>query len=122
MERFLAVLAALSFLMALAVLRSVRREHIRVEYSVSWLAAAALLFALSRAPGPIGRLAAWLGLADGAVVVLSLILIVFVAVIYRLSRVISLLRDNNIALAQRVAILEFHLRKQHAEAEAPTRR
>jgi hypothetical protein len=122
MERFLAVLAALSLLMALVVLRAVRREHIRVEYSVSWLAAAALLFALSRAPRAVGRLAGWLGLPDGALVVLFLALIVFVVVIYRLSRIISTLRDNNIALAQRVAILEFHLRKQHEESEAPSGR
>jgi hypothetical protein len=34
---------------------------------------------------------------------------VFLLMFYRFSVIISRLRDNNIALAQRVAILEYHL-------------
>jgi hypothetical protein len=34
---------------------------------------------------------------------------VFVIIFYRFSVIISKLKDDNIALAQRVAILEYHL-------------
>ncbi len=48
MDRLLNVLAVLSLAMIMTVLASVRRAHIRVEYSVSWLVAALALLGLSR--------------------------------------------------------------------------
>ena len=48
MERLLNVTTILSVLLMALVLFSVRRSHIRVEYSVSWLAAAVILLVLSR--------------------------------------------------------------------------
>jgi len=51
MERLLNAMTILSIVLMLVILYSVRRSHIRVEYSVSWLAAAFLLLVLSRSPG-----------------------------------------------------------------------
>ncbi len=48
MDRFLNVISVFSLLLIGVVLASVRREHIRVEYSVSWLVAALVLLVLSR--------------------------------------------------------------------------
>ena len=48
MDRLLNALAVLSLALILSVLISIRRAHIRVEYSVSWLLAALLLLGLSR--------------------------------------------------------------------------
>jgi hypothetical protein len=42
----------------------------------------------------------------------------FLLVLYRLSMMISSLKDANIALAQRLAILEFRL-ESHEEAKTP---
>jgi hypothetical protein len=117
MDRLLQIFTALSIGLMLVVLRSVRREHIRVEYSVSWLGAALLLFALSLMPDALSRLAQWFGLTQSSEALLLIVLFVFIAVFYRFSLVISALKDNNIALAQRVAILEFHIRQQHEEAQ-----
>ena len=39
---------------------------------------------------------------------------VFVIIFYRFSIIISKLKDDNIALAQRVAILEYHLQSINA--------
>ena len=112
MERFYDILAVLSILLMALVLRAVRRERIRVEHSVSWLAAALALLLLSLAPGILGRLSGWLGLPDSPLTLLYLVLAVFVAVFYRQSRVISELKDMNITLTQRLAILEFELRSR----------
>src|SRR5260221_15966 len=49
-DRLMDIMTGLSLLLIVLVLASVRRAHIRVEYSVSWLIGAAALLVLSRAP------------------------------------------------------------------------
>ncbi len=109
MERLLLITTLIAIALILTVLVSLRRAHIRAEYSVSWLAAAVILLVLAQAPGLLGRFAAWLGITDQPTALLFLVTGVFLAVFYRFSIIISHLRDANIALAQRVAILEFRL-------------
>ena len=58
MERLLDAMTILSIVLMLGILYSVRRSHIRVEYSVSWLAAAITLLVLSRSPGALNWIAA----------------------------------------------------------------
>jgi hypothetical protein len=41
----------------------------------------------------------------------------FLLVLFRLSVIISALKDANIALAQRLAILEYHIVSAHAEGK-----
>ncbi len=117
MDRLLDVTTGLSAALLVLVLISVRRAHIRVEYSVSWLAAAVLLLILSRMRDLLDRIAAFLGMTGGPLALLMIASSVFLMVFYRFSVVISHLKDNNIALAQRVAILEFHLRSMHEEKQ-----
>jgi hypothetical protein len=107
--RLLNVISAVLLLAFVWVLSSVRREHIRVEYSVSWLLAAGALLVVARWPALNQWLARMLGVGDAAVAVILIAGAVFLAVLYRLSIRISGLRDANIKLAQRVAILELRL-------------
>ena len=93
----------------ITVLIGLRRAHIRVEYSVSWLIAAVILLLLAQLPEPLRWFASWAGIQDPPTVLLFLVAGVFLVVFYRFSIIISHLRDANIALAQRVAILEFRL-------------
>jgi len=109
MGRLLNVMTALSALLLIVVLASVRRAHIRVEYSVSWLVAAAALLILSRSRGLLETAAHKLGVADPGLALMLVIGCVFLVMFYRFSVIISKLRDDNIALAQRLAILEYHL-------------
>ena len=118
MERLLNVLAILSALLILFILRSVRGQHIRVEYSVSWLGAALTLFILSRSQWVLERAATLFGIADPALALLFIALTVFLGVFYRFSVVISALKDANVALTQKVAILEY--RVQHIDEEKQT--
>jgi len=112
MERLLNLTTILSVLLMLMVLFSVRRSHIRVEYSASWLAASVILLLLSRSSWALEWIARQLGLADPPLALLLLVFCVFVIVIYRLSVVISDLKDANIAMAQRLAIVEFQVRNR----------
>jgi hypothetical protein len=109
MDRLLNVLTVLSGLLLVFVLASVRRAHIRVEYSVSWLLAAAALLVLSRSRGLLETAAHTLGLSDPPLALLLIVGCVFLIMFFRFSAILSRLRDDNIALAQRLAILEFHL-------------
>jgi hypothetical protein len=122
MDRLLNVMTGFSVLLIGMVLLSVRRAHIRVEYSVSWLAAALVLLALSRWRSLLDRIAGAMGISIGVnAAPLALLVVtgaIFLLVLYRLSMMISSLKDSNIALAQRLAILEFRL-ESHEEAKAP---
>jgi len=118
MERLLNVLTVFSVVLLILVLRSVRKAHIRVEYSVSWLGAAVTLLALSRMESLLGRLGQFLGVANPPLALAFITGGIFLIVFYRHSVVLSELKDANISLAQRVAILEFHLRTLHEEQKA----
>jgi hypothetical protein len=109
LDRLLNVMTGLSALLILMVLVSVRRARIRVEYSVSWLIAAAALLVLSRARGLLHSIADLLGLTYPPLALLLIVGCVFLIIFYRFSIVVSRLKDDNIALAQRVAILEYHI-------------
>lgn len=112
MQRLLDLTAILSILLAALVLFSVRRSHIRPEYSVSWLAAAIILLVLSQSSPALNWISAQLGLGNPPLALLLLVFCLFVIVIYRLSVVISDLKDANIAMAQRLAIVEFQLQNR----------
>jgi len=116
MDRLLHVMTGFSILLIGLVLLSVRRSHIRVEYSGSWLAAAIMLLALSLWRGLLDRISDALGLGDAPVALLVVTGALFLLVLYRLSMMISSLKDSNVALAQRLAILEFRL-GAHEEAK-----
>jgi len=118
MDRLFDILAILAVVLIIVVLRSLRREHIRVEHSVSWLAAAITLLMLSRSHGLLAQAAAYIGLESEAAALMLGILAVFLGVFYRFSRIVSGLKDMNITLTQRVAILEYKLHQQNEEQQA----
>jgi hypothetical protein len=121
-DRLLNVVSILSIALAVMVLVSVRRAHIRVEYSVSWLAAAVILLALSRAKTALHWLSDLMGITYPPLALILLGACVFVMVFYRFSLRISDLKDANIALAQRVAILEYQLQSAHEKQESQASR
>jgi len=109
MQSLLNVTTVLSLVLLALVLVSVRREHIRVEYSVSWLVAAFLMLVLSRARPALDYLTRNFGIPDTPLTLFLIAGSVFLVMFFRFSVIVSHLRDDNIALAQKVAILEFHL-------------
>lgn len=109
MHHLLNLVTLFGIVLFLVVLISVRRAHIRVEYSVSWLGAAVTLIVLSRSRGAMDWIASALGVSDPAIALIMIVFCVFLVVFYRFSVIISNLKDANIALAQRVAILEFQI-------------
>ena len=120
MDHLLNVTTGLSVVLIVIVLISVRRAHIRVEYSISWLIVASAMLVLSRARPLLDAVRRSVGLPDTPLTLFLLAGGVFLIMLFRFSVIISHLRDDNIAMAQRVAILEYHLRSlgNHEKQEA----
>jgi hypothetical protein len=117
MQALLNVTTILSVILIVLVLISVRRAHIRVEYSVSWLLASVLMLGLSRARPFLDFLTRRFGIPDTPLTLFLIAGSVFLVMFFRFSVIISHLRDDNIALAQRVAILEYYVRDIRAHEE-----
>jgi heme A synthase len=111
MERLLWWTSVLSIVLIVMVLTSLRRAHIRVEYSVTWLIACFALLGLSRSQTVLGWVATTLGLGFAPTVLVLVIGFIFIVMFFWTCVIISRLKDDNIALAQRVAIMEFHLNR-----------
>lgn len=109
MDRLLNVTTAISAVLLIMALVSVRRAHIRVEYSISWLIAAGAMLVLSRFRPLLDALRSMIGLPDSPLALFLIGSSVFIVMFFRFTVIVSHLRDDNIALAQRVAILEFHI-------------
>ena len=92
----------------LATLISLRRSHIRVEYSVSWLAVGLILLICALFPRYLVRAAASMGL-DPQIAFVLLAGALALGLVFEVSAVVSRLRDENVMLTQRLAILEYHL-------------
>ncbi len=117
MEGLMNFLTAFSVVLIVLVLVSVRRMHVRVEYSVSWFGAALTLLLLSRSHAALTWLAHVFGIASPPLALIVLVGCLFLLVMFRISVVVSALKDDNIALAQRVAILEYRLESLDEKAE-----
>src|SRR2546421_6534339 len=102
MDSLLNVTTILSVILLVLVVASVRRAHIRVEYSVSWLLAAATMLLLSRARPALDFVTQRFGIPDTPLTLFLTAGSIFLIMFFRFSVIISHLRDDNIALAQRV--------------------
>ncbi len=116
MERILLVSTVLGVALVFMVMYSLRHDRIRVEYSISWLAAASVMLFLSRWPVALEWLGERLGIGSPPAVLLAMTVGLFVVVLFRMSVTISHLRDNNVELAQKVAVLEYHIDQLRTDA------
>ncbi|HZS49390.1 MAG TPA: DUF2304 domain-containing protein [Bryobacterales bacterium] len=111
MERIRIVVAVLTALLIVQIVRSVRREHIRVEYSMTWLGATLLLLILCLSDKAMGLLSGLVGVRDASLVLIILAGVLFVFTFFRYSVVVSSLKDHNIQLAQKVGMLEWEIER-----------
>lgn len=122
MDRLLSIIAGVSILLIGVVLFNIRRAHIRVEYSVSWLGAAVAMLVLSQTPWVLNHLGHLIGVNSPPIALLLIVGALFLIVFFRFSVIISDLKDANIALTQKVAILEYQLNALHEKLKAPSRK
>ena len=96
-----------SFALVLVVLELIRTRRLRERYALLWLATGIVLTALSAWREGLNTIADWVGVRSYPPAVLFAVGILFIlAVLLHYSTVISRLSDQNVLLAQRVALLE----------------
>jgi hypothetical protein len=108
-----------SGIIILVTLISLRRAHIRVEYSVSWLGVGLVLFICSFFSRTLVRVAGNLGL-DPPICLILMAGALAVALLFEVSIVVSQLRDENVVLAQKLAILEYYMCEMQANGRRQT--
>jgi hypothetical protein len=102
---------AASLLLILVVLELVRGRRLKERYALLWLATGAVLLVLSAWRGGLNTVAGWLGVTGYPPAVLFAVATLFVLlVLLHYSTVISKLTDENVELAQRLALLEQRMR------------
>ena len=99
MERICWIVAAFCVLLLLQIIRAVRREHVRVEYSMAWLAATLTLLVLSLWDTGLQWLAVALGVEDYPFVLMLVAGLLFLITFFRLTVEVSTLKDHNILLS-----------------------
>jgi hypothetical protein len=102
-------------LLIVQIIRAVRREHIRVEISMGWFAAALLLLALGVSDRALNWVSDLLGLRGSAFILLTVAGLLFLFTFFRFSIEVSTLKDHSIVLAQKVGLLEWEVRRQRDE-------
>jgi hypothetical protein len=106
-----------SFTLVLVVLELIRSRRLRERYALLWLATGIVLTALSAWRRGLNTIAGWLGVRGYPPAVLFAVGLLFVlAVLLHYSTVISRLSDENVVLAQRLALLEDELRWRASQA------
>lgn len=111
MTRFSTVVALLGCILVAFILRAIRKESVRVEYSLVWLAVVIVFVGLVLANGFMEWAAALVGLESTPTLIMLLSVVLVVLVSFHYAKILSRLRDDNIALVQRVAILQLRVQE-----------
>ena len=99
-----------SFLLILVVLELIRSRRLRERYALLWLATGTVLLVLSAWRDGLNTIAGWVGVTGYPPAVLFAVGTLFILVVLlHYSTVISKLSDQNVLLAQRLALLEQRL-------------
>jgi hypothetical protein len=99
--------AVAALLLLLVVLELIRGRRLKERYALLWLATGVVLLVLSAWRGGLNTFAGWLGVETYPPAVLFAVTTLFILlVMLHYSTVISKLTDENIELAQRIALLE----------------
>jgi cell division protein FtsW (lipid II flippase) len=112
----LAAVAA-SLLLLAVVFELIRSRRLRERYALLWVLTGLVLLALSAWRGGLNTIAGWVGVSTYPPAVLFAVALLFVlAVLLHYSTVISKVTDQNVILAQRVALLELELNERRQVA------
>jgi hypothetical protein len=106
---------AASLVLLLVVFELVRSRRLRERYALLWLLTGLVLVVLSAWRGGLNTIAGWFGVRGYPPAVLFAVGLLFVIVVLlHYSTVISRLSDENVVLAQRLAILELEVSSRTA--------
>ena len=101
-----------SLLLLLVVLELIRGRRLKERYALLWIATGVVLLVLSAWRDGLNTIAGWLGVGTYPPAILFAAATLFVIVVLlHYSTVLSKLTDENVLLAQRLALLEERVRR-----------
>ena len=107
-------------LLLLIILELIRGRRLKERYALLWLVTGLVLLVLSLWRGGLNTIAGWLGVQGYPPAILFAAAIMFViAVLLHYSTVLSRLTDDNVLLAQEVALLRARLDALERSPTAP---
>jgi hypothetical protein len=107
---------AASLVLLLVVFELIRSRRLRERYALLWLLTGVVLVVLSAWRGGLNTIAGWFGVRGYPPAVLFAVGLLFVIlVLLHYSTVISRLNDQNVILAQRLALLEAAQRRSASD-------
>jgi Uncharacterized conserved protein (DUF2304) len=110
--------AIASFALLVVVFELIRSRRLRERYALLWLLTGLVLLGLSVWRGGLNTIAGWFGVQTYPPAILGAVgALFFLIVLLHYSTVISRLSDQNVILAQRLALLEQRLREETVSAE-----
>ena len=96
-----------SLLLLLIVFELIRSRRLRERYAILWLVTGLVLLVLSAWRDALNTIAGWVGVTTYPPAVLFAVATIFILmVLLHYSTVLSKLSDQNVVLAQRLALLE----------------
>ncbi len=107
-----------SVLLILVVLELVRGRRLKERYALLWLATGIVLLVLSAWREGLNTIAGWVGVTSYPPAVLFAVATLFILlVLLHYSTVLSKLTDENVDLAQRIALLEERVSRLRVPAD-----
>ncbi len=117
------VIASVAAIVMLGVIfELIRRRHLRERYALIWIATGIVLLTLALWRQGLNTLARWVGIKTYPPSVLFAALIFFMLLlVLHFSIVLSRLSDQNVTLAQKLALLETQLQERE-QAQAASKK
>ena len=107
-----------SLLLLLVVLELIRGHRLKERYALLWIVTGVVLLVLSAWRDGLNTIAGWLGVGTYPPAILFAAATLFVIVVLlHYSTVLSKLTDENVLLAQKLALLEERLGRVETEGE-----
>jgi cell division protein FtsW (lipid II flippase) len=104
--------------MLVVIFELIRRRHLRERYALIWVVTGIVLLVLALWRGGLNTLARWVGVKTYPPSVLFAALLFFMLVlVLHFSIVLSRLTDQNVTLAQKLALLEARLHEREQADE-----
>jgi hypothetical protein len=111
-----------SLVLLLVVFELIRGRRLKERYALLWIATGIVLLVLSAWRDGLNTIAGWLGVGTYPPAILFAAATLFViAVLLHYSTVLSKLTDENVLLAQQLALLEERLGRVEAREESDGR-
>jgi hypothetical protein len=102
--------AIVGFLLLIAIFELIRRRQLQERYALLWLLTAVVILVLGLWRDALNELADLVGIAYPPSALFVLVSFFILLVLLHYSTVISRLSEQNVTLAQRIALLEERLR------------